>query len=50
MQLNQELCTSLRTDTHDVLGGPTVVSIEDSAGSATFDLLRQYETQACIDG
>jgi hypothetical protein len=40
----------MRTDALDVLGGPTVVSIEDSARSATFDLLRQYEAQACIDG
>jgi hypothetical protein len=50
MQLNQELRDSLRTDALGVLGGPTVVSIEDSAKSAAIDLLRQYEAQACVDG
>src|SRR5262245_413962 len=48
MQLNQELRTSLRTDALEVLGGPTVDSIEDSARSAVIDLLRQYEAQACV--
>jgi hypothetical protein len=50
MQLNQELRDSLRTDALDVLGDPTVASIEDSARSAAIDLLRQDEAQACVDG
>ena len=50
MQLNQELRDSLRTDALDVLGDPTVVSIEDSARSAAIDLLRQHEAQACVNG
>jgi hypothetical protein len=50
MQLNQELRDSLRTDALEVLGGPTVDSIEDSARSAAIDLLRQHEAQACVDG
>jgi len=50
MQLNQELRDSLRTDALDVLGDPTVASIEDSARSAAIDLLRQHEAQACVDG
>jgi hypothetical protein len=50
MQLNQELRSSLQTDALGVLGGPTVVSIEDSARSAAIDLLRQNEAQACVDG
>jgi hypothetical protein len=50
MQLNQDLRDSLRTDVLDVLGDPTVVSIEDSARSAAIDLLRQDEAQACVDG
>jgi tungstate transport system substrate-binding protein len=50
MQLNQELRDSLLTDVLDVLGDPTVASIEDSARSATIDLLRQDEAQACVDG
>jgi hypothetical protein len=50
MQLNQELRDSLRTDALGVLGGPTVVSIEDSARSAAIDLLRQHEAQACVNG
>jgi hypothetical protein len=39
MQLNQELRDSLRTDALDVLGDPTLASIEDSARSAAIDLL-----------
>jgi hypothetical protein len=50
MQLNQELRDSLRTDALGMLGDPTVFSIEDSARSAAFDLLRQDEAQACADG
>jgi hypothetical protein len=50
MQLNQELRHSLRTHVLDVLGDPTVISIEDSARSAAIDLLRQDEAQACVDG
>jgi hypothetical protein len=50
MQLNQELCDSLRTDVLDVLGDPTVASIEDSARSAAIELLRQDEAQTCVDG
>ena len=50
MQLNQELRDSLRTDALEVLGGPTVASIEDSARSAAIDLLRQHEAHACVDG
>ena len=50
MQLNQELRDSLRTDALDVLGDPTVASIEDSARSAAIDLLRQDEAQTCVDG
>jgi hypothetical protein len=50
MQLNQELRDSLRTNALDLLGDPTVASIEDSARFAAIDLLRQDEAQACVDG
>jgi hypothetical protein len=50
MQLNQDLRTNLRTDALEVLGGPTMDSIEDSASSAAIDQLRQSEAQACVDG
>ena len=50
MQLNQYLRTSLRTHALELLGGPTIDSIEDSASSAAIDLLRQSEAQACVDG